>query len=910
LAAAGNKNAPEMQLGYLIMTIHQWRAFVGPAYKDAAQADRFEWWTPANLEYTALLAADLTSGATALTFASGDTDEFDSRGAVWVAGNGAGEAWEYVTYTGKSATQLTGVARESSTTREHNGHHAAGAVVRQWWPIEDDNGTLRVTEQLAENLCTITWTASIEGIKAPPPPLRPDHVVVIQTRERGGAWAVAYVGFLRAPGVRDDYRRRREWSIEIVCVAGVLAGTQAPGVRIGAANLLRYGSASSDTVLADARKESTSGDYTSSSPDLTAASAIDDDPATLWIGERFVGTPADTTPPAGGDGDNTYAKMLLIGARINRYPGESDQSRWLEWRVQGQTFPALALITSDEDNSVSVGDLTGWSSSTGDTVILCEDEATFKRYNPLADPDKLIAIGSAFFDDLDASNDAVGWYSFTSAAIFSAAYSWGSANKIRGGGDESPTWSGAAITAPGPGQVIRYDYDSGAVALKDHWIVDYADMAGYKANDGDDPWLAAQLPKLDLIAGEPMTDSTPGTGATLRIVDGARNPSTAGLEATGTIQIGTEQITYSARADGRITISARGANSTTAAAHDEGDPVRVVAEGTATLGRLIERVEWERAQAPYPRNFKVYRSLLDSPRSPGASGWASDYTLVADVTDHASTSYGYDFSPAVRATAVAVTVDKMNTDPARVRLNDLRAIGSADEFEPGHAIDADYANVVIEALATAANANVSLSAPGTAPTVAGVTTEPTALWSLLADMAEYGNCLIDCQRDGALVVTVNGLIAGTLTAAATLDENEIAELEYVQNPGQPVGFVRLPWVDADGLEQPAVEYPASHSATAIPLELPAAAYPDSTTATAAARRAYILLRYRTTFVAQLATAQPDLRAGAVLELNWSFEQGTEAIERLVIVSSADHELAGGRWTTVLQLRQVDREAPG
>lgn len=889
------------------MTTHEWRALIGPAYLDANRPDRFEWWTPANLDASAVLAADLEPGDTAMTFASGDTSIFDSRGGVWVAGNGSGEAWEYVGYTAKSATQLTGCTREDSATREHSGRHTAGATVRQWWLLDDDNGTLRATEQLSENLSTITWTVTLEGIKAPVAALRPGHVAVIQTRERGGAWAVAYVGFVRSAPVRDDYRRRREWSIEIVCVSGVLAGHQAPGVRIGAQNLLKYGSASSDTVLADPRKESTSGDYTASNPDLSAASAIDDDLTTLWIGERFVGTPADTTPPAGGDGDNAYAKMLLIGARINRYPGEADQSRWLEWRVQGVTFPALALITSDEDNSESIGDLTGWSSSTGDTVIICEDEATFKRYNPLAEPTKLVAIGSRFFDDLSVTSDAVGWYSFTSASIYSAGYSWGAANKIRGGGDESPTWSGAAIAAPAAGQIIRYNYNSGAAALKDHWIVDYADIAGYKANDGDDPWLAARLPLLDLVIGEAMTASTP---ATLRITDSAGNPSTIGLEDSGTIQVGTEQITYGARADGRLTISARGANSTTATAHDKGDMVRVVADGAATVGRLIERIEWERAQAPYPRNFKIYRSVLDNPRNPGASGWTGDWTLVATVTEHASTLYGYDFSPAVRATAVAITVDKMSADPARVRVNDLRVIGSLDEFESGHAIEADDANTVLAALVAAADANVSLSTPGTAPIVAGVTTEPTTLWPLLADMAEYGNCLIDCKRDGSIEAAVNGLIAGSLTPAATLDEDDIADIEYVQQTGQPVGFVRMPWIDADGLEQPAVEYPASHAANAVPVELPAAAYPSEVTATAGAKRAYILLRYPTVFVAQLATAQPALRPGTILALGWSFDHGTEPIDRVVIVNSVDHELANGQWKTVAQLRQVDREAPG
>jgi hypothetical protein len=892
------------------MTIHEWRALIGPRYEPATAAHRFEWWTPSNLDNTATLDAELASGATSIVLAEG-SGSFDSRGGVWVAGNAAGEAWEYVAYTGKSSTNLTGCIREPSATREHNGHHTGGAVVRQWWPIEDDSGTLRIAEQLSETLSAITWNASIEGIKAPPPPLRPDHVVVVQTRERGtDSWTTYLVGFVRNPTVRDDWRRLRQWKIEIVSVSSILATQQAPGIRIGDFNLLKYGSANTDTVLADPRKESASGEYNASSPVLTGASAIDDDPDTLWIAERFVGTPAIYTPPPGNDGDNAYEKIFLTQAYIHRWPGESEPTRWLEWCVKSQTFLALALISSDEANSVSVGDLTGWSSDTGDTIVLCESEATFKEKNPHAAPTKLIEISSVFFDNLDPADDAVGWFNFTGDSIFSAAYSWGEANRIYADGGSSEPWAGDPIPAPGPGQIIRYNYDETPAQLKDHWIVDYVDMAGYKANDGDDPWIVVKLPLLDLVIADDMTSSVPGAGSTLAIVDSSGTPSTIGLEDTGTIQVGTEQITYSARDGSTITISARGANSTVAAVHEEGDQVRVVADGQATLGRLIERIEWSRTQAPYPKNFKLYRSLFDSPANPGSSSFLGAWTSVADVTDHASVTYGIDLSPAKRATAILMTVDKMSADPARVRINDLRAISSQSEYETGHAVDATDADETIAVIAAASEANASINNTGPSTLINGVTTEYGPLWTILADMADYGGCIVDCTRTGPIDVAPNPLSADTLTASATIDEDEISEIEYVQPPYAPVGYVSLVWLDTDGAEQPAVEYPASHAPTAVPVDLTPAAYPDLSTATAAAKRVYILMRYPTTFIVQLATAQPAIRPATVLQLGWSLEYGTEALERLVVVVGADHELAAGRWTTVLQLRQVDRESPG
>ena len=99
------------------------------ALRAGDQRQRFEW-TPANLEDTAALDATLTDGATTITL---DNVPFDAAGGAWIGLNGAGEAWEYITYTGKNSTQLTGCTREPSATREHNGVHTGGATVRQWW---------------------------------------------------------------------------------------------------------------------------------------------------------------------------------------------------------------------------------------------------------------------------------------------------------------------------------------------------------------------------------------------------------------------------------------------------------------------------------------------------------------------------------------------------------------------------------------------------------------------------------------------------------------------------------------------------------------------------------------------------------------------------------------------------------
>ena len=892
------------------MTIYQWRAFIGPRYEQATSASAFEYWTPANLEDTAVCDATLADGATTITL---DNVPFDAAGGAWVGPNGTGEAWEYITYTGKNSTQLTGCTREPSATREHNGVHTAGATVRQWWMLEDDTGTLTLTEALNEAMSAITWTARIEGVKAAVPALRGNHVVVIQTRERGGSWSTFLVGFSRAITIRDDYSRQRQWQIEIMSVAGLLNNYQAPGIKIGAGNIAIFGNASTDTILADWRKEAHAGEYTSSEPDLSGASAIDDKPTTLWIVERFVGTPSNTTPMPGNDGDNDYAKIYLSGARLYRWPGESEKTRWMEWTVSGRTYSTLRVINST-GSGVNVSSINGWSASTGDTLILCEDEATFRKYNPLAEPTKIDSIGSAFFDSLDLADDAVGWYYPLGASIYSCAFSWGGANRIESDGHQSAPWPYDPIPAPGPGQVIRYSYDSGWGIPADHFIVDYADMAGYQANDGVDPWLLLSLPTIDLRLEDDITDSNPGAGGLLYLINSNGERSTIGLDDSGTIQVGNEQISYSARTGEALTVSARGANSTTPASHDAGDTVyAVISGGYATLGRTITRIEWERIQAPYPKSFKLYYSILEAPRPPTESGYTGDWNLVDDPGSHAALTYDYDLSPAVRATAILMTVDKMSDDPARPRLNDLRVFGSIDDYPDGIAIDEDTGDEIILAIFDAAGANVDANSGVTThlPTITQITTEAAPAWTVAADMADYSGVMIDCLRDGSIEIGENPYAQDSaITPDWTIDEDDIAALDFVQDGTPPAGYVVLPWVNSNGIEQTDAEYPTEHSATDTPIVLKQAAFQNATQAGYAAKRRYIMIRYSITYVAQLAEANLAIRAGDAVALGWDFGSGTQAIARTAAVMAADHELSDGRWATVLQLRQVDREAAG
>ena len=119
--------------------------------------------------------------------------------------------------------------------------------------VEDDSGTLILTEELNDALSAITWTARIEGIKAPIPALRGDHAVVIQTRARAGAWATFLI---------DSRARSRSATTTAANDNGSLRSSQSPAYstttrrrasRSARENIVRFGDASTDTELADWR---------------------------------------------------------------------------------------------------------------------------------------------------------------------------------------------------------------------------------------------------------------------------------------------------------------------------------------------------------------------------------------------------------------------------------------------------------------------------------------------------------------------------------------------------------------------------------------------------------------------------------------------------------------------------------
>lgn len=547
-----------------------WRVFVGPRYQPAASSFFFDW-SAYDADAADTLAAETTvatkllSAQTVLTVAS--TADFASVGGIWIGPNATGEAWEYVSYTAKTATQFTGIARESSAYREHNGEHSVGALVRQWWELDSNDGRLRIIEDSDEELCSVRWYADIAGVVFPQAALRNNHIVIVQTRATlSASWVNRIVGFVDSLRSQDDYTRTARWNVRIVASDAFVSASEARGVRVGELDIAPQGSATSSPPLAAAHKEDHNGDYTSLRDTFGADKAIDGDPNTMWISEMMVGT--ENTPGAYSGISQMYINPHTA-LRVRGY-------RWLE--LVNVDFADESLVVYNPDDLTQTQlDLPSDSAGPGEYILVVENQALFEQENPYNEATLIFDLSSfddagdrAWFDHFRPEGGVVSL--INSLSSHNSVMVWGDQTSEPGGW-AGPGWSGNAIPAPGVDETMRRDHTSAAVDEGDKWIVGMDQSPGYLIRLGpDDAWLQVQAPEMNWTLTSAINDSVATIPISL-----AGTPSTDGLDAAHTIVIGDEEISYAGKTGTALTGAGRGANDTDPASHSEGESVLILA---------------------------------------------------------------------------------------------------------------------------------------------------------------------------------------------------------------------------------------------------------------------------------------------------------------------------------------------
>jgi hypothetical protein len=862
----------------------QWRAFIGPRWRSASEAGADLWTQIAAGTLTpqadTTLAATMADGATSASLSAASTWP-STNGWAYVGPNGSGQAWEYISYATRSGNAISGITREASAGREHNGVHTSGAAARLFWPLTTDNGQLSISIEATGDLSAETWTAQIGGVQIPPVAIRNNHLVLIQTRsDPAAAWQVYLCGFIQQPRARDDYQRRGDWSISIVPAARLIGDTQIDGVRAGAIDLARHGSASGDAALANAYAELSSGDYIAADPGLQPGNVIDGDANTLWIGERVIGTPDNA-----GYISAFSAGFFFSQIYINRRPGDTRPSRWIEYYCGNQTLAVSEIVNGNK--SAQTISFNNFKPNFGDRIIICEDRATFEADHPLAKPARIFQVSSAWFDTLRISGDALNFYSFGN---------WG-----------------ARPPAPLPGQVIRYYYTAGQSSWLSQYRVDYLDHAGYAIDDGTDPWLIVALPGLGLIIDADMTAGSPAAGATLRIVDEAGSATTGGLPSSGTIQIALEQISYSSKSAEGIVISARGAGGTTAAAHAKGDRIYVIdSSGTATDGQPIREITWRRrAGGSVPERFYLYRSGLETVRNPSQSGYGNDYESLASVSGHSAATYTITLSPPRRTRHVLLQFERMTTNPGRPRLNDLEAYINESAYSTATWISGtpSAAAMIAQVLINAGLPTQAITQSSGTAAITGFSTAKEKAWRVAVDLADYAGAWIAQGLNGLIDIQPNTRwTSSSLTPAATFTRSTAKAIEIAQVLDISISQVIVNWRTPDNSASGQEKYPATPLLIGAPVELDEAIFADAGAAQNAAKRRFLQGRYQYQIVIECAEGEPTIRPGAIYAIDWQFAEDMQPVTRTVIVTAVDHQISNGQLTTVLTCIQSERES--
>ena len=911
----------------------QWRAWVGPPFKPLSDTCFYDWSESALQSGSSLpnypdatLTGTLSSGATSASISG--ASGWPSKGGFWVGPNGSGQSWEYINYPSK----FSSLQREA-TTGEQTGVHSAGAACLFWWPVTTDDGRLHLTEEMDENLCTVTWRAEIGGVLIPQAAMRNHHLIVVQTRTSISAPFTNFlVGWLDQVRVNDDAKRYSEWTARIISSAEMLRRVQVSGLQVGDLDMAKKGSAQGSTPLGSPYKERSSGDYIAANPSFDPGSTIDDDESTLWIAERYMGdynTPAPNQDPLNYPPTKANTEVLFTQVYCNPPAGQSGGRRWIELTaisnvnvVSYQIFSANGTSSSDW-KTISPGNM-----GTGDHILLVEDKDIFAAENPLHNEAVLIEAPNLFANMSPTSGELSIRYTPSGApSVWLTNIQWGDNTRsqphVDGNGPNH--WDGPRIPSPGQGETMRYVYadPAGTPQSKDYWRVSNVQSPAYDIGTSPDQWVQVELNGIGLILRDDITGAHPAVGETLYIND-ASGPNTGGLASSGTLQIGSEQINYSAKYTYGVLVSGRGASGTTPAAHAAKDVVYVMDSGVATDAAPIKRIAWTRQGGTvYPNNFHLKCSNLPSgARTPdNGSDYVADYVDLAAVSSYASPTYTLNLLPTRRIKFLLMTIARMTANPGRPRINTISAFANeayynGNTWMTGSPTCGDVIRRILQN-GGIPNAAISVGSDLPAPNKTDLANDDG--WTLITDFCDYTGMRVACGRDSRFIVTADTAVfweSSTYSASQTWTRATASAIEQNWQSQGNVSQVSLKWQSADGSASGTVVYPPTADFLGKVMELGPLIYPNAASAQLSAMRRYIINKYPYTLHVDCADAVMDLRPATVHLLNWQIDSSMTALNRYYIARSVDHSIdwitdpvtsaKALVWSTSLEDIQIDR----
>jgi hypothetical protein len=783
-------------------------------------------------------------------------------------------------------------------------------VVKLWYEIPENNWQLSLLSEMDGNLATIQWSADIGGgVKIPQVAIKNNHLIIVQKASApGGTFSNWLVGWLQSPTFAETTAYRRQWSAKIVSSAQMIAQQTVSGVRVSDLNIARNGSPSGQSTLAAFYKERYSGDYVAAEPDLSPASTNDGSASTLWIAEHVIGSQLGIAKPTV---DPTQTGDLIITqARLSKPSGEGSGYRWIEITVtEDGSQPSFLLIAG---NGAVQGLGVAGTYTAQDKIIICEDDVLFQEQNPLSSAVLVVSLEDEptnFFDSLVLAGDSLGlWFDTDLNDGWTSLLMWGTGASYPDAGvgkEDPPTWSGAKVAAPLPGQTMRYKWtDSGTPA--DNWVTDYNDHAGYRYSrdqDTDEIWYHIELPSMGLQLAHDVASGYTGV-ITLKDESGE---TTGGLPSSGEVQIGSDIETFNAKTDTTITLT-----SAPSSDHVEGDPVYVYFSSVSSDGVPINRIRWT-AGSIHPMNFEILYSRLPNARTPGTSAYLNDYVQLADVTSHGSSTYELTFST-VRARHIVMLVSGMSTNPARVRFSEFEVYLDRTYYDTDTWLEDGTATTgLFDTLLTLANmpsGALTLTDDGNSD-LSNVTTEKQNAWTVAADLADFTNHRLTVQRDSKITVAKDTFWTSnnSYTAHTTWTRSNAAEVRMLQDVAGigTVAQVKLSWRSPDESEDGTESYPSTADWRGDIVEIGPYVYANATAAQAAARKQFHLRKFPYTMYVKPKTPSASYAPGQIHRVQWQFDVSRATMDRYFMVTSVSNEFADLQWSQSLNMIQVSRE---
>lgn len=517
-----------------------------------------------------------------------------------------------------------------------------------------------------------------------------------------------------------------------------------------------------------------------------------------------------------------------------------------------------------------------------------------------------IGGGHLIFNYLDPATGLLRLWDGPTASAHSQV-AWGDIEPLGTWGNAG--WVGATLASMGAGETARMVFNPTAPSgSADFWSVGRIATPGYSVVNGDMAWLLLELPGMGLNLVDALTDTVPGAGATIAVRNVA-GPSVEGLPATGTIQVGNEQISYQDRdfVAGTVEVVARGANGTTPAVHSAGDAVLVVEGGVATEAWPVDTVRLRRATGLAGlRDFTIRSSSLALVRRPDETGYTADYGTLSTVAGHPGTAWTLDLSASPsRIRWLLIEILAMTDAVSRARLDEVDVLVDPDVQAPGLQMSSGTIAEAMEALTLQAGipTGAIVDAGGTL-SPADYTTVGGTLWPILADLASFGGAQIRVGRDSKLTIRLSRFLSA-ITPDGTWTRSQITRIAGERGPNLGVGQIEMAWRTPDDPAEETATYPPALARTGQTARVGTFVCADATVALAEARRRYWQARRPYAVTMALAFDARALQTGQIYTTTWTYRGRTEV--RQVVLSGVNLGVENFGVESVVTGRQVDRE---